>query len=145
MVFIHPIYGCNDIRLNDYDIIKAVGQGLDTTTARVSMFYPGHLLGTPLCPWFRRRMGGLPGISGRLHYKYYHLSGSIRRSGKGVLAYCAAISDTDACNFLIAKADLERVMMGSGYSFPIGAHAPKGLCMQQDSARMLQSPLRQER
>ena len=28
MVFIHPMYGCNDIRLNDYDIIKAVGQGL---------------------------------------------------------------------------------------------------------------------
>ena len=56
VVFIHPIYGCNDIWLNDYDIIKAVGQGLNTTTARVSMFYPGHLLGTPLCPWFRRRM-----------------------------------------------------------------------------------------
>ena len=27
VVFIHPLYGCNDIRLNDYDIIKAVGQG----------------------------------------------------------------------------------------------------------------------
>ena len=71
--------------------------------------------------------GGLPGVLGRLHYKYDHLSGSIRRSGRRVLAYCAAISDTDACNFLIAKADLERVMMGSGYSFPIGAHAPKGV------------------
>jgi aminocarboxymuconate-semialdehyde decarboxylase len=58
VVFIHPMYGCNDIRLNDYDIIKAVGQGLDldNTTALVSMFYAGHLLDTPACPWFCRIM-----------------------------------------------------------------------------------------
>ena len=42
--------------------------------------------------------------------------------------------------FLIARR-IWRVMMGSGYSFPIGLMRLKALCMQQDSARMLQSPL----
>ncbi len=117
-VFIHQMYGCNDIRLNDYDIITAVGQGLETITALVSM--------SVILP---HNADGLPRVLGRLYHKYYHLSGSKRRSGRRALAYlfCAVVFDPDARKFLMAKADADRVMMGSGYSFPIGDHEPKGV------------------
>lgn len=41
--------------------------------------------------------------------------------------FYAAVFDPDARNFLMAKVDVDRVMMGSGYSFPIVDHAPKGV------------------
>ena len=71
--------------------------------------------------------GGLPRVLGRLHHKYYRLSGSIRPSGRRVLAcsfLCRGIR-LGCSQFLIAKADLGSVMVCSGYSFPIGYHAPK--------------------
>ena len=41
--------------------------------------------------------------------------------------FCAAVIDLDARGFLMAKVDVDRVMMGSGYSFPIVDPAPKGV------------------
>ena len=42
VVFIHPMYGCRDDRLLDYDMINAVDHGLDTSTAVAPMLFAGH-------------------------------------------------------------------------------------------------------
>jgi len=42
-VFVHPMFGCGDDRLNGFDLINAVGRATDTITAMARLLYSGHL------------------------------------------------------------------------------------------------------
>ena len=128
VVFIHPMYGCSDIRLNDYDMINAVGRGLDTTTAVARMLYAGHFTKYPGMSVVLPHGGGaLPLMLGRLHHNTVIHPDQYADPVEGFsrIYFDTVVFDPDALNFLIAKAGVEKVMMGSDYPFPIGDHAPK--------------------
>ena len=128
VVFIHPMYGCGDIRLNDYDMINAVGRGLDTTTAVARLLYAGHFTKYPGMSVVLPHGGGaLPWMLGRLHHNTVIHPDQYADPVEGFsrIYFDTVVFDPDALNFLIAKAGVEKVMMGSDYPFPIGDHAPK--------------------
>lgn len=127
VVFIHPMYGCGDIRLNDYDMINAVGRGLDTTTAVARLLYAGHLTEYPGMSVVLPHGGGaLPWMLGRLkrNVEIHPDQYADPSEGFSRLFFDTVVFDPDALNFLIAKAGAEKVMLGSDYPFPIGDHTP---------------------
>jgi len=128
VVFIHPMYGCGDIRLNDYDMINAVGRGLDTTTAVARMLYAGHFTKYPGMSVVLPHGGGaLPWMLGRLKRNVIIHPDQYADPVEGFsrIFFDTVVFDPDALNFLIAKAGADKVMMGSDYPFPIGDHTPK--------------------
>jgi len=46
-LFVHPMFACGDDRLNDYDLVNAVGRISDTTHAVARLLYSGHLVRYP--------------------------------------------------------------------------------------------------
>jgi aminocarboxymuconate-semialdehyde decarboxylase len=42
-IFIHPMFGCPDPRVNDFGLANAVGRGADTTIAMSRLLFAGHL------------------------------------------------------------------------------------------------------
>ena len=42
-LFVHPMFACGDDRLNEYDLVNAVGRITDTTHAVARLLYSGHL------------------------------------------------------------------------------------------------------
>ena len=128
VVFIHPMYGCGDIRLNDYDMINAVGRGLDTTTAVARILYAGHFTRYPGMSVVLPHGGGaLPWMLGRLHHNVVIHPDQYADPLEGFshIYFDTVVFDPDALNFLIAKAGVDKVMLGSDYPFPIGDHTPK--------------------
>ncbi len=127
VIFIHPMYGCGDTRLADYDMINAVGRGLDTTTAVARLLFSGHLSKYPGMSVVLPHGGGaLPWMLGRLRRnveihpdRYADPVDGFRR-----LYFDTVVFDPDALRFLIAKAGADKVMLGSDYPFPIGDHTP---------------------
>lgn len=128
VVFIHPMYGCGDIRLNDYDMINAVGRGLDTTTAVARLLFAGHFTKYAGMSIVLPHGGGaLPWMLGRLNRNVEIHPGQYADPMEGFrrLYFDTVVFDPDALNFLIAKAGADKVMLGSDYPFPIGDHTPK--------------------
>ena len=128
IVFIHPMYGCGDSRLTNYDMINAVGRGVDTTIAVARLLFSGHFLKYPdMSVVIPHGGGALPWMLGRLkrnveiHPDIY----SDPEEGFRRLYFDSIVFDPDALNFLIAKAGARQVMLGSDYPFPIGDHNPK--------------------
>lgn len=127
VVFIHPMYGCGDIRLDDYDMINAVGRGLDTTTAVARMLFAGHFTKYPGMSVVLPHGGGaLPWMLGRLMRNVEIHPGQYGDPMEGFrqIYFDTVVFDPDALNFLIAKAGADKVMLGSDYPFPIGDNTP---------------------
>jgi aminocarboxymuconate-semialdehyde decarboxylase len=127
VVYIHPMFGCGDVRLNDYAMVNAVGRGLDTTTAVSRLLYAGHFLKYPGMKVVLSHGGGaLPFMLGRLirnaaiHGEEY----GDPRAGFEKLYFDSVMFDPDALAFLCLKAGHDRVMLGSDYPFPIGDMSP---------------------
>ena len=128
VVFIHPMYGCGDNRLLDYDMINAVGRGLDTTTAVARMLFSGHFAKYPDMSVILPHGGGaLPWMLGRLLRNVEIHPGQYANPAEGFerLYFDTIVFDPDALRFLVAKAGANKVMLGSDYPFPIGDQAPR--------------------
>ncbi|MCH7711464.1 MAG: amidohydrolase family protein, partial [Proteobacteria bacterium] len=66
-VFIHPMFGCGDPRLADYEMMNAVGRATDTTTAVARLLFSGHFLKyTGMKVVLPHGGGALPYMLGRL-------------------------------------------------------------------------------
>jgi aminocarboxymuconate-semialdehyde decarboxylase len=130
VIFIHPMYGCGDTRLNDYDMINAVGRGLDTTTAVARMLFTGHFTKYPGMSVVLPHGGGaLPWVLGRLMRNAEIHPGQYADPMDGFrrIYFDTVVFDPDALNFLIAKAGVDKVVLGSDYPFPIGDHTPRDI------------------
>lgn len=128
VVFIHPMYGCGDSRLADYDMINAVGRGLDTTTAVARLLYAGHFTKySGMSVVLPHGGGALPWMLGRLkrNVEIHPDQYADPAEGFSRLYFDTVVFDPDALNFLIAKAGIGKVMLGSDYPFPIGDHTPR--------------------
>ena len=126
-VFIHPMFVCGEPRLADYDLVNAIGRLVDTSIAVSRLLYSGHLL----------RFGGvkvvlahggaaLPLALGRLARSFEANPGKYADPRKGFSGVYldSCVLDTEALQFIVARAGVERVMLGSDAPFPIGDPAP---------------------
>ncbi len=126
-VYIHPMFGCGDPRLMDYDMINAVGRGLDTTTAVARMLFAGHFTKySGMNVVLSHGGGAIPFMLGRLGRNVDAHPGQYadpREEIKGCY-YDTVVFDPLALEFLCARVGPEFIMLGSDYPFPIGDPEP---------------------
>jgi len=126
-VFIHPMFGCGDPRLLDYDMMNAVGRGVDTTTAVARLLFSGHFIKySGMRVVLSHGGAALPYMLGRLIRNTVIHPGQYADPADGFakLFFDSVLLDADALKFLAVKAGAGRIMLGSDYPFPIGDMEP---------------------
>jgi aminocarboxymuconate-semialdehyde decarboxylase len=126
-IYLHPMFGCGDPRLLDYDMINAVGRGTDTTTAVARMLFAGHFLKYPNMNFILSHGGGaIPYMLGRLARNFEIHPGKYADPVAGFkkLYFDSVLFAPDALNYLCGCCGPDRVMLGSDYPFPIGDGEP---------------------
>lgn len=134
-VYMHPMFGCGDPRLADYDMINAVGRGADTMTAVARLLFAGHFQKYPgMNMVLSHGGGGLPFLQGRLGRNHQlHPEYGDPVDGLSRCYYDTVLFDPRALRFLIECYGANRVMLGSDYPFPIGDMKP---CAVVHNARL---------
>ena len=126
-VYLHPMFGCGDPRLLDYDMINAVGRGTDTTTAVARMLFAGHFLKYPKMNFILSHGGGgIPYMLGRLARNHEIHPGKYVDPIEGFkkLYFDSVLFAANTLNYLCSCCGHDRVMLGSDYPFPIGDGEP---------------------
>ncbi len=125
-IYLHPMFGCGDSRLLDYDMINAVGRGLDTTTAIARMLFAGHFTRYGGMNMVLSHGGGaLPYMRGRLERNHaIHPDYADPGAELDKLYFDSVLFDPRALRFLCETVGAGRVMLGSDYPFPIGDPSP---------------------
>ena len=104
-LFVHPMFACGDDRLNEYDLVNAVGRITDTTHAVARLLYSGHLTrfaGVNLV--IAHGGAALPYVLGRLkrshavHPKYAEPEAGFRR-----LYFDTVLFEARALRFLVRR------------------------------------------
>lgn len=127
-VVLHPMFICGEPRLNDYDLVNAIGRVADTSIAVSRLLFSGHLLKFPGMKFILSHGGAaLPFALGRLIRNHQISQGKYADPRKGCEAmyYDSCVFDADALEFLAKKASADRLMLGSDAPFPIGDPEPK--------------------
>ena len=127
VLYLHPMFGCGDVRLLDYDMINAVGRGVDTTTAIARLLFAGHFLKYPGMTFIISHGGaGLPYLLGRLARNRDIHPGEYADPVEGfkTLYFDSVLFDPGALKFLCTTAGADKVILGSDYPFPIGDPSP---------------------
>jgi len=126
-VYIHPMFGCGDMRLNDYGMMNAVGRGTDTTTAVSRMLFAGHFTRFAGLRCVVSHGGGaIPYMLGRLkrnHAIHADECADVEAEFKK-LYFDSVLFEPDALTFLCSCCGHDKVMLGSDYPFPIGDMEP---------------------
>ncbi len=126
-IYLHPMFGCGDPRLLDYDMINAVGRGTDTTTAVARMLFTGHFLKYPKMNFILSHGGGaIPYMLGRLARNFEIHPGKYADPVAGFkqLYFDSVLFAPNALNYLCSCCGHDRIMLGSDYPFPIGDGEP---------------------
>ncbi len=126
-VYLHPMFGCGDPRLLNYDMINAVGRGTDTTTAVARMLFAGHFTKYSGMTMVMSHGGGaLPYLLGRLERNVAAHPGKYANPREQLkdCFYDTVLFDPRALDFLCGLFGAENVMLGSDYPFPIGDPEP---------------------
>jgi aminocarboxymuconate-semialdehyde decarboxylase len=127
VIYLHPMFGCGDPRLDDYDMINAVGRGVDTTTAVARLLFSGHFLKYPGMTFILSHGGGgLPFMTGRLARNRDIHPGEYADpiAGFAKLYFDSVLFDWRPLRFLTKSVGVDKVMLGSDYPFPIGDPDP---------------------
>ena len=126
-VYIHPMFGCGDQRLNDYGMMNAVGRGLDTTTAVSRLLFAGHFTRFSRIKCVISHGGGaLPFLLGRLkrNHDIHPDSCANPETEFRRLYFDSVLFKPEALTFLCDCCGHDKVVLGSDYPFPIGDLAP---------------------
>jgi aminocarboxymuconate-semialdehyde decarboxylase len=126
-IFLHPMFICGEPRLADYDLINAIGRLADTSIAVSRLLFSGHLLKFSGLKFIVSHAGAaLPYALGRLQRNHTISQGKYADPRKGFEAmyFDSCVFDADALEFLIKKATIDHVMLGSDHPFPIGDPTP---------------------
>ena len=127
VVYIHPMYVCGDDRLGDYDLVNAVGRLTDTTIAVTRLLFSGHLQKYAGAKVVLSHAGAaLPYALGRLQRNHALSPDKLADPADGFrrMWYDTVMFDPDGLEFLVKKAGVDRVMLGSDQPFPIGDPEP---------------------
>src|SRR5262249_50660248 len=125
-LFVHPMFACGDDRLNDYDLVNAVGRISDTTHAVARLLYSGHLVRYPGVNLVLAHGGGaLPYVFGRLKRSHAaHPKFADPQEGFANLYFDTVVFEPRALRFLCDAAGIEKVVLGTDSPFPIGDLEP---------------------
>lgn len=126
-VYLHPMFGCGDDRLNDYALMNAVGRGTDTTTALARMLFAGHMIKHPDLRMVVSHGGGaIPYMLGRLARNHEIHPGEYADPVEGFnrLYFDSVLFDPKGLNYLCSCCGHDKVVLGSDYPFPIGDMEP---------------------
>lgn len=128
-LYMHPMFGCGDDRLLDYDMMNAVGRGVDTTTALARMMYAGHFTKYAGMNMVVSHGGGaLPFVLGRLQRnQVMHPDFGDPVEAFGRMYFDTVLFDPRILRFLVDMAGADKVVLGSDYPFPIGDLKPCGI------------------
>jgi aminocarboxymuconate-semialdehyde decarboxylase len=127
VLLVHPMYFCPDVRVNDYEMINAVGRVTDITTAIARLLYSGHLLKYTGAKVIASTGGGaLPFMLGRLkrNSAIHPNKWADPEAGFKQLYFDSLVFEPQALRYLVEMAGPDRIMLGSDYPFPIGDLAP---------------------
>jgi aminocarboxymuconate-semialdehyde decarboxylase len=125
-IFVHPMFVCGDDRVNDYDMVNAVGRLADTTIAVSRLLFSGHLTRYPGVKLVVSHGGAaLPFALGRLkrnhaiHPEHGDPAPEFRR-----LYFDTVLFEARSLRYLCDVAGADKVMLGSDHPFPIGDPEP---------------------
>ena len=127
-VYLHPMFVCGEPRLNDYDLVNAIGRLVDTSIAVSRLLYSGHLLKFTGMKFILSHGGAaLPYALGRLARAHQASQGKYAdpRKGFATMYFDSCVFDVDSLEYLAQKAGARRVMLGSDAPFPIGDPEPR--------------------
>lgn len=134
-VYLHPMFGCGDPRLHDYDMMNAVGRGVDTTTAVARLLFSGHFLKYAGMNMVLSHGGGaIPYIMGRLARNHHIHEGEFAdpEAGFKKLYFDSVLFDPGTLKYLIGLTGTDKVVLGSDYPFPIGDPQPTKVVTDAD-------------
>jgi aminocarboxymuconate-semialdehyde decarboxylase len=126
-VYLHPMFGCGDPRLNNFALMNAVGRGTDTTTAVSRLLFSGHFLKYSGMKFVLSHGGGaIPYMMGRLakNYEIHPGQYSDPVASFRKLYFDSVLFAPEALSFLCSSCGHDKVMLGSDYPFPIGDMTP---------------------
>lgn len=125
-IYMHPMFGCGDPRLLDYELINAVGRGVDTTTALARMMFAGHFTKYSGMNMVVSHGGGaLPYVLGRLKRNHaIHPDYADPQAEFDRMYFDTVLFDPKILRFLCDIAGSDKIVLGSDYPFPIGDMAP---------------------
>ncbi|MBT5046881.1 MAG: amidohydrolase [Rhodospirillaceae bacterium] len=125
-VYLHPMFGCGDERMLDYQLLNIIGRGTDTITAVARLIYSGHLLKYSGMNFvLSHGGGGLPFLMGRMRCGQEHNPeyGDPQASLEGCY-YDTVVHDSNTLEFVCKQFGADRVMLGSDYPFAVGDLEP---------------------
>jgi aminocarboxymuconate-semialdehyde decarboxylase len=126
-VYLHPMFICGEPRLQDYDLVNAIGRLADTSIAVSRLLFSGHLLKFSRLKFILSHGGAaLPFALGRLARNHKISQGKYAdpRKGFDAMYFDSCVFDADSLEYLAHKAGADRVMLGSDMPFPIGDPEP---------------------
>jgi aminocarboxymuconate-semialdehyde decarboxylase len=143
-IYLHPMFGCGDPRLFDYDMMNAVGRGVDTTTAVSRLLFSGHFLKYPGLNFILSHGGGaIPYVLGRLARNHDIHPGEFADplDGFKTLYFDSVLFDPETLKFLCQSAGTDKIVLGSDYPFPIGDPDPAKVvtdaCLGEPATKMI--------
>ncbi|MDC0398287.1 amidohydrolase [Alphaproteobacteria bacterium] len=129
-IIIHPMFGSDDARLHDMQMMNAVGRVCDVSVAISRMLFRGHLTRYDGLKIIASTGGGaLPYMLGRLerNFKAFPdlVGDPVQEFHK--LYFDSIVFQPDILQFLSKKVGVEKIMLGSDYPFPIGDQKPRSV------------------
>jgi aminocarboxymuconate-semialdehyde decarboxylase len=126
-IFVHPMFGCPDDRLKDFEMMNAVGRISDTTTAMARLIFSGHFDRYPGINLVIAHGGAaLPYALGRLRRNHTIGAGKVADpiAAFQALYFDTVVFEAQALRYLCDVAGADKIMLGSDHPFPIGDPAP---------------------
>jgi aminocarboxymuconate-semialdehyde decarboxylase len=127
-IIIHPMFGSGDARLDDMQMMNAVGRVTDVSIAISRMLFTGHLTRFDGLVVVASTGGGaLPYMLGRLERNHKAFPDQVVDPVEQFhkLYFDSIVFQPDVLQFLTAKVGVDQVMLGSDYPFPIGDQDPR--------------------
>jgi aminocarboxymuconate-semialdehyde decarboxylase len=129
-IIIHPMFGSDDARLHDMQMMNAVGRVCDVSVAISRMLFTGHLTKYENLIIVASTGGGaLPYMLGRLEQNFRAFPELVVDPVEQFhrLYFDSIVFQPDILQFLSKKVGVEKIMLGSDYPFPIGDQEPRSV------------------
>lgn len=129
-IIIHPMFGSDDARLHDMQMMNAVGRVCDVSVAISRLLFTGHLTRFKNLTIVASTGGGaLPYMLGRLERNFKAFPDLVNDPVEQFhkLYFDSIVFQPDILRFLSDKVGVERIMLGSDYPFPIGDQEPRSV------------------
>mgnify|MGYP003335867233 CR=1 FL=1 len=126
-IVMHPMFVCGEQRLADYDLVNGIGRLVDSSIAVSRLLFSGHILKYSGMKFMLSHGGAaLPYGLGRLARSHVVQAGKVAdpRNGFAAMYFDTCIFDSDSLDYLVQKAGVDHVMLGSDAPFPIGDPEP---------------------